>query len=128
MILVLEMERLNTDVLGISETRWCKARDLLSGEYHIIHSGTADNRPGHEVIGVVLHKTLENRVIGYVQLNERIILVTVDTRPNKTVIIELYMPTTEEDERIYEDPDKLIENVKGEENLIVLGDWNATVG
>lgn len=42
------------------------------------------------------------------------------------------MPTTnsseEELEEVYENVDKLIENVKGEENLIVMGDWNAIVG
>lgn len=42
------------------------------------------------------------------------------------------MPTSEdkedEVERIYEKLNDLIKTVKGEENLIILGDFNATVG
>jgi len=42
------------------------------------------------------------------------------------------MPTSnsndEDVEEVYENIDKIIENVKGEENLVVMGDWNAVVG
>lgn len=44
----------------------------------------------------------------------------------------MYMPTSnssdEEVEEVYENIDKIIENVKGEENLVVMSDWNAIVG
>ena len=42
------------------------------------------------------------------------------------------MPTTdyedEEVEDVYEDITEIIKKVRGEENLIILGDWNAVVG
>lgn len=34
----------------------------------------------------------------------------------------------EELEEVYKNIDKIIENIKGEENLVVMGDWNAIVG
>lgn len=48
-----------------------------------------------------------------------------------TVIIQVYMPTSVEDhevEIIYEELNSLIKTVKGEENLIILGDFNTSVG
>ena len=34
----------------------------------------------------------------------------------------------EETEKVYEDPERVIQYVKGDENLIITGDWNAVVG
>lgn len=72
-----------------------------------------------------------HKVKGYVQYSDRIILFKLDTKPIDTVIIQVYMPTSEEEddevERIYEELNYLIKTVKGKENLIILGDFNATV-
>ena len=42
------------------------------------------------------------------------------------------MPTSqagdEEIEKVYEDVDRVIQHVKGDDNLIIMGDWNAVVG
>lgn len=47
------------------------------------------------------------------QYSDRIILVKLDTKPIDTVIIQVYMPTSEEDndevEIIYEEPNDLID-------------------
>ena len=63
--------------------------------------------------------------------NTVLLLVKVDTKPKETVIIQTYMPTSaQEDELIEECCDELneaIKDVKGDSNLIVLGDWNAVV-
>jgi len=57
------------------------------------------------------------RVLGYVQHSDRIILVKINTKPNNTIIIQIYMPTTNADndeiEKIYEDINKLIDQTKG---------------
>lgn len=47
------------------------------------------------------------------------------------MIIQIYMSTSEEEdyevEKIYNELNNLIKTVKGEENYIILGDFNATV-
>ncbi|XP_039285273.1 craniofacial development protein 2-like [Nilaparvata lugens] len=130
--LLMEMERMELDVLGVAEMRWPQPGDFWSGNYRIIHSGTADDRPGYGGVGIVLNKKLGNRVKGFVQYNERLISVRIETKPRDTVIVQVYMPTTDEEdeavEKCYEDINELIGKLKSEENLIVLGDWNATVG
>ncbi|KAF0753999.1 craniofacial development protein 2-like [Aphis craccivora] len=129
--LKVEMKRLKIDILGVSQMRWPKSGDFWSGEYRIIYSGTEDGRLGKKKrIGIVLQKNMGHKVKGYVQYSDRIILVKLDTKPIDTVIIQVYMHTSEEEddevERIYEELNDLME--KGEENLIILGDFNAIVG
>ena len=72
------------------------------------------------------------RVKSFLQLNERIIMIRIETKPVDTVVLQVYMPTTdyedEEVEDVYEDITEVIKKVRGEENLIILGDWNAVVG
>lgn len=56
---------------------------------------------------------MEHKVKGYVQYSDRIILVKLNT-----VIIQAYMPTSEEEDNeveiIYEELNDLIKTVKGE--------------
>lgn len=60
--------------------------------------------------------------------NERIILVKIETKPKDTIIVQIYMPTSNSSEMELEEVYKGIEEVKGDENLIIMGDWNAVVG
>jgi len=128
----MEINKMKIDILGISKIKWPNPGDFWSGDYRIIHTGTAEKRPDIGGVGLIVNKTLGEKVKGYIQYNERIILVRFQTKPKNTIVAQVYMPTTnsseEELEEVYENLDKLIESVKGEENLIVMGDWNAIVG
>ncbi|KAG8233349.1 hypothetical protein J437_LFUL013787 [Ladona fulva] len=48
------------------------------------------------------------------------------------MIIQVYMPSSihddEEVRSFYVEIDRALRGIKGEDNLIVMGDWNATVG
>jgi exonuclease III len=94
--------------------------------------GASEKKPGTGGVGIVTNKTLGEKVKCYIQYNDRIILVKFKTKPKDTTVVEVYMPTTnsseEELEKIYENLNRLIENVKGKENLIVMGDWNTIEG
>jgi hypothetical protein len=68
-------------------------------------------------------------VKNYVQYREKIILVKIETKPKDTIIVQLYMPTSNSNNsHIEEQMEKAMETIKGEENLIIVGDWNAIVG
>ncbi|XP_021934766.1 craniofacial development protein 2-like [Zootermopsis nevadensis] len=127
--LKLEMKRMRIDVLGVSEIRWRDVGDFWSGDYRVIHTGSIEGRPGTGGVGVVLSRELGQRVSEYVQLNGRIILVKLDTKPNKTVIVQVYMLTSNQEddevERVYKEINEIIRGVNGEDNLIIMGDWNA---
>ena len=62
----------------------------------------------------------------------RILKVTISGQPMDIIIIQVYMPTSahddEEIETIYDKLDEIIQSVKGMEYLVVMGDWNCSVG
>lgn len=125
-----EMRKNQIDIMGISEIRWPHQGDFWYDEYRIIHTQATSERIGG--VGVILNKELGQRVTEYIQYNERTMRVRISTKPADTVIIQVYMPTTthedEEIEHMYECIEELMKNVKGDENLIILGDWNAIIG
>ncbi|XP_068083215.1 craniofacial development protein 2-like, partial [Anabrus simplex] len=123
------MDRLKLDVIGISEVGRQKEQDFWSGNYRIVNKNS--NR-GNAGVGLIMNKKIGQRVSYYDQHNEIIIVVKINTKPMPTTIVQVYMPNSsaddEEIERIYEEREDLIQYVKGDENLIVMGDWNAVVG
>ena len=124
-----EMDRLKLDVVGICEIRWQEEQDFWSGDYRIIN--TKSNR-GYAGVGLVMNRKIGQRVSYYEQHSERIIVTKIDTKLKPTTIVQVYMPTSsaddEEVEKIYEEIEDVLQYVKGDENLIVMGDWNAVVG
>ncbi|XP_025408999.1 craniofacial development protein 2-like [Sipha flava] len=86
--LKIKMARMKIDILGLSEMRWSRAGDLWSGKYRLIHTGTTKNNPGIRGVSIIMSKAIGNKVKGYVQYNERIILVKIEAKPNDTIIVQ----------------------------------------
>ena len=123
------MDRVKLDIVGISEVRWQDEQDFWSGDYRVINTKSVGGNAG---VGLVMNKKIGMRVIYYDQRSERIIIGKIDTKPTPTTIVQVYMPTSsaddEEIEEMYDEIKEIIQTVKGEENLIVMGDWNSVVG
>ncbi|XP_025406587.1 craniofacial development protein 2-like [Sipha flava] len=123
---------MSIDILGILEVRWPETGDIWSGDYKVIYSGTSVENPGRGGVDIMFRKDIGKKVKSYVQYSERIILVKIETKPKDTIIVQVYMPTSNSNdsqvEEVYEQIEKAIDTIKGEENLIIMGDWNAIVG
>lgn len=108
--------------------RWPGTGDFRSDDYKITYSGTSGKREGwsdlREVYGT-------ESVEDYVQFSDRIFLVKTNTEPKK-YCYNSNMPTTndadEEIERMYEDLNYLRKGTRADDNLIIMGNMNATVG
>ncbi|MFP3019965.1 MAG: hypothetical protein ACEY3F_01185 [Wolbachia sp.] len=79
-----------------------------------------------------MNKRFGCRVTYYEQCSDRIISIRLNMKYIPTTIIQVYMPTSTSDdaevEEVYEQINEIIKYLKGDENLILIGDWNATVG
>ena len=124
-----EMVRNEMNILGLSEIRWKGIGDFESGEFRIIHSGGTECQRG---VGFVLDKEASGRVISVEQCSDRLAMIKVRAEPVDMVLIQVYMPTTDHDdeevEKMYDQLDEILSKVKGTENVIIMGDWNAVVG
>uniref|UniRef100_A0A8D8R4I6 Craniofacial development protein 2 n=1 Tax=Cacopsylla melanoneura TaxID=428564 RepID=A0A8D8R4I6_9HEMI len=127
---MLEMRRLDLEIVGVSETRWKDQGDYWNGNFRIIYSGDETGKNG---VGLVMNKEWGNRVKNAVLFNNRIILVKMQINEKETLnIIQVYLPTSryteEEVEEVYEQIDDVLELTANNEATIILGDWNAVVG
>jgi len=82
------MERLKIHVIGISELKWTGKGDFWSEGYRIIFS-----RDDHRVTGVgfILNKEIRKKVVEFVQYNDRIISIKIETKPVNTFILQVYI-------------------------------------
>ena len=127
--LLLEAEKLNTDILGISETHWTDEGVIKKEGFSFIHSGGTTHQHG---VGILIKNSLERHIMGYWPVSQRNILLKINAKPFNLAIIQTYAPTTsyedEEVEEYYEEVEKCLKQVKSNEILLILGDFNAKVG
>lgn len=64
----------------------------------MIHTGTAVNNSGIGGEGKTMSKAIGKKVKGFVQYYERIILVKIETKPKDTITVQVYMPTSNNNE------------------------------
>jgi endonuclease/exonuclease/phosphatase family metal-dependent hydrolase len=124
-----EMKRMGLGVLGLSEVRWKGCGDFVSDGMRIIYAGGSESQRG---VALILDNEIAKRVNKVVQHSDRLLLVKVSAEPVDLVVVQVYMPTSAEDdievEKIYEELEELIDKEKGNDYLVVMGDFNAVVG
>lgn len=130
-ILCDEIERNNTDILGIAEHRWAGQGHFRTTTGHtIIYSGR--DKSGQSGVGLILTKRAASSLLGYNPINDRLILIKLKTKNRDITILQVYAPTTaapdEEIEDFYNNLQETIEKVKKSDILIIMGDFNAKVG
>ena len=123
-----EMERVNVDILGISELKWTGMGEFNSDDHYICGQESL-RRNG---VAVMFNKRVQNAVLGCSLKNDRMISVRFQGKPFNITVIQVYALTgnTEEAEveRFYEDLQDLLELSPPKDVLFILGDWNAKVG
>ena len=124
-----EMDRMRVSILGLSEVRWKGRGDFVSDGYRVIYSCGEESQRG---VAVIMHKDVAGKVSKVMQQNDRLLLVKIKAEPVDMIIIQTYMPTSahcdEEVEGIYEQIEELVDGEKANDNVVILGDWNAVVG
>ena len=100
-----EMERVNIDILGISEQKWTGKGEFNSDDHYIYYCGQESLR--RNGVAIMVNKRVQNAVLGCNLKNDRMISVRFHGKPFSITVIQIYVPTSNaeeaEVERFYED-------------------------
>ena len=116
--------------LRLCETRWTGEEDCYSDEFRVIQSGGDGRQSG---VALILDKSTASTILDVCYEGDRLMMVRLQGKQANTVIIQVYMPTSnhkeEEIDEMYDRIEELIETkTKGKDYIVVMGDWNAVVG
>lgn len=127
-----EMERLNIDILGISETRWPSSGKCQIGKHHMIYYSGSNDTQHRNGVAVMVRKNLTKAIVNFVPFSERVMLLQIETKYRKMNIVQVYAPTADKDdeevEQFYEQINTILKITKHRDITIVMGDMNAKVG
>ena len=117
-----EMERVNVDILGISELRWTGMGEFNSDDHYIYYCGQESLR--RNGVAIKVKKRVQNAVLGCNLKSNRMISVHFQGKPFNITVIQVYAPTSnaEEAERFYEDLQDLLELTPKKDVLFIIGD------
>ena len=100
-----EMERVNMDILGISELKWIGMGEFNSDDHCIYYCGQESLRRNR--VAIIVNKRVRNVVLGCNLKNDRMISVHFQGKPFNITVIQVYAPTSNaeeaEVEQFYED-------------------------
>lgn len=129
--IIKEMENRNIDMLVVSETKKKGKGSEEIGDYIFLYSGVEREKRAASGVGIMLHKRLKSRILGYSWISDRIITLKFRTGRSHCNIIGVYAPSDgnkEEIQRFYKELQDSIDKVGKNDYMVILGDLNARVG
>ena len=125
-----QMERVNIDILGISELKWTGMGEFNSDDHYIYHCGQESLR--RNGVAIIVNGRVQSTVLGCNLRNNRMTSVCFQGKSFNSTINQVYAPTSKaeeaEAEQFYEDQQDLRELTPKKDVLFITGDWNAKVG
>ena len=91
-----EMARVNVDILGTSELKWTGMGEFNSDDHYIYYCGQESLR--RNGIAIIVHKRVQNAVLGCNLRNDRMISVRFQGKPFNITMIQAYAPTSNTEE------------------------------
>ena len=91
-----EMERVNINMLGISELKWTGMGEFNSDDHYIYYCG--QKSLGRNGIALMVNKRVQNAVLECSLKNDRIISVCFQGKPFNMTVIQVYALTSNAEE------------------------------
>ena len=91
-----EMARVNVDKLGISELKWTGMGEFNSDDHYIYYCGQESLR--RNGVAIMVNKRVQNAVLGCNLKNDRMISVPFQGKPFNISVIQVYAPTSNDEE------------------------------
>ena len=129
-----ELELINWDVVGVSETKLKEVFLLtVTGNHTLYNSGIENAAPKRMYgVGFLVHSNHNSCVIEFIAKSERLALLKLRSKYNNVTLIQCYAPTEthpdEEVEEFYANLQELIDYTSKRDTLFIMGDFNAKVG
>ena len=105
------MARVNVDILRNSKLKWTGMSEFNSDDHDIYYRGQESLRRNR--VAIIVNKRVRNAVLGCSLKNDRMISVCFQGKPFNTRVIQVYVPTTDDEEaevdHFYEDLEDLLE-------------------
>ena len=135
-LIALELERFNVDIAALSETRLSGEGSLteVGGGYTFFWRGYPEGQPRKHGVGLAIRTTIADKLTETpVYISERLMTLRVPLVKGQYVtILSCYAPTlvSDEDQKdvFYEQLHHALSEVRKEDKIILLGDFNAQVG
>lgn len=128
---ILEMNRLDIKIMGISEARWIDCGQSRLRDKVIYYSGRKDSQHLHGV-AIVLDGSLQRSVKNFVPFSPRVLLLQLQAYCGTLNLVQVYAPTADKDdeevESFYKDIDEVMKMTKNKDVTLFLGDMNAKIG
>ena len=117
-----EMERVNINILGISELKWIGTGEFNSDDHYIYYGGQEVLR--RNGVAIMVNKRVQNAVLGCDLKNNTKVSVRFQGKMFSITVIQAYAPTSnaEEAEWFYEDLHDLLELTPKRDVLFIIGD------
>ena len=74
-----EMERVNADILGISEVRWTGMGEFNSDDHYIYYHGQKSLR--RNGVAIIVNRRVRNAVLGCNLKNDRVVSLRIQSKP-----------------------------------------------
>nr|ADI61821.1 endonuclease-reverse transcriptase [Bombyx mori] len=126
-----EMENHNLSILGICETHMRNNGHFKTSTGNTVYFSGNENSSRNGV-AIVLPPYLNQYVLGYHPISDRILTLKLNTKPFITNVIQIYAPTAqakyEDIDDFYHSLDATLGSIPNREITFIPGDWNAKVG
>ena len=129
---VIDTELLRLDIAAFQETRLAESGTLREKSYTFIWQGKSAEETREHGVGFAIRNTLMSSTEPGVDGTERILSLRLHTTEGMVNLVSVYAPTLYAPQEIkdtfYDQLQRVIENIPHQEQLILLGDFNARVG
>ena len=135
-IIALELERFNMDIVALSETRISGEGSLteVGGGYTFFWRGYPEGQPRQHGVGLAIRtKLMDGITESPSYISERLLSLRIPlVKGEYATIISSYAPTltSDEDQKdiFYDQLHQVLSEVRKEDKIVLLGDFNARVG
>ena len=127
-----ELQRLNLDIVALQETRLADSGTIREKDYTIFWKGKAPEEKREHGVGFAVKNSLLTCITPPSEGTERLLKLNLHSSEGPVHILNVYAPTLvaspDTKDKFYDELNAAIKQIPQQEQLFVLGDFNARVG